>query len=40
VPATEAVFGEMAGYAFTHEALARLMIYRRAVQARFFSDLL
>jgi hypothetical protein len=40
VPANEALVEQLDGYAFTLEELARLKIYRLAVQARFFSDAL
>jgi hypothetical protein len=37
-PARAAVIEDKQAYRFTPEELARLRIYRRAVQARFFSD--
>jgi hypothetical protein len=37
-PAREAVVESQAGYAFTPDDVARLGIYRLAVQAGFFSD--
>jgi hypothetical protein len=40
VPAPEVLVENRAGYAFSLEELARLRIYRLAVQARFFSDAL